>query len=186
MKNNNAHESYSIGFNLLFDSNKIVTLSLSVILSLLIIFADVFTAPQLLLSIFFVIPVMIVAWYNGFYIALIFSLLLPLCRFYIAVNIEPIWEIKYSIMNAVSRMLVFSLVSFVTSKLCNSMKQLHQEVKILEGLIPICANCKKIRDEHQQWQPMEKYITERSEVQFTHGICPDCKETLYGKYLKKS
>ena len=47
-------------------------------------------------------------------------------------------------------------------------------VKQLSGLLPICASCKKIRDDEGTWSPMEVYITERSEAGFTHGICPDC------------
>ena len=47
-------------------------------------------------------------------------------------------------------------------------------VKQLEGIIPICGYCKKIRDDKQSWQQLEKYITEHSEASFSHGICPEC------------
>jgi len=47
-------------------------------------------------------------------------------------------------------------------------------VKMLEGIIPICMYCKKIRDDEESWQQMERYITEHSLAQFSHGICPDC------------
>ncbi len=53
------------------------------------------------------------------------------------------------------------------------------EIKTLSGLIPICAACKKIRDDNGYWQAVEKYITERSNAQFTHGICPECVKKLY-------
>jgi len=59
------------------------------------------------------------------------------------------------------------------------------QIKILGGLIPICANCKKIRDDKGYWNQLEKYLKEHSEAEFTHGICPECKEKLYGPYLKK-
>ena len=49
-------------------------------------------------------------------------------------------------------------------------------VKQLEGLIPICMYCKKIRDDQDSWQQLEKYITEHSEALFSHGICPKCYE----------
>jgi DNA-binding response OmpR family regulator len=51
---------------------------------------------------------------------------------------------------------------------------LRQHVSRLEGLLPICAYCKKIRDENQKWQAVEKYVGERSRTQFSHGICPEC------------
>jgi ligand-binding sensor domain-containing protein len=71
----------------------------------------------------------------------------------------------------------------------NELKQRVNEavaqVKILGGLIPICANCKKIRDDKGYWNQLEKYLKEHSEAEFTHGICPECKEKLYGPYLRK-
>jgi len=53
------------------------------------------------------------------------------------------------------------------------------EVKTLSGLLPICAACKKIRDDQGYWSDIELYIQEHSEAQFTHGICPDCMRRLY-------
>ena len=49
----------------------------------------------------------------------------------------------------------------------------------LGGLLPICANCKKIRDENGAWVPIETFIRDRSDAEFSHGICPGCRETLY-------
>jgi phosphoserine phosphatase RsbU/P len=49
-------------------------------------------------------------------------------------------------------------------------------VKQLEGIIPICMYCKKIRDDHNSWNQLEQYITDHSEAKFSHGICPRCAE----------
>jgi len=54
--------------------------------------------------------------------------------------------------------------------------QALSRVKQLEGIIPICMYCKKIRDDKNSWQQLEKYITEHSEALFSHGMCPDCFE----------
>jgi len=59
------------------------------------------------------------------------------------------------------------------------------KVKLLSGLLPTCAACKKIRDRDGQWQPMEAYIRHHSEAQFTHTLCPDCGEKLYPEYHRK-
>jgi PAS domain S-box-containing protein len=59
------------------------------------------------------------------------------------------------------------------------------EVKALSGLLPICANCKKVRDDQGYWNQIDTYFAAKSDVQFTHGICPDCMKTLYPKYVKK-
>lgn len=53
------------------------------------------------------------------------------------------------------------------------------EIKILNGLIPICASCKKVRDDTGFWEQIEGYIKKNSEANFSHSICPDCHETLY-------
>ena len=55
-------------------------------------------------------------------------------------------------------------------------------VKRLSGMLPICANCKRIRDDHGHWCQVEEYIQNHSEAEFTHGICPDCSKNLYPKY----
>jgi sigma-B regulation protein RsbU (phosphoserine phosphatase) len=51
-------------------------------------------------------------------------------------------------------------------------------VKQLQGLLPICSYCKKIRDDQNYWQQVENYISQHSEAQFSHSICPDCYESL--------
>jgi hypothetical protein len=57
------------------------------------------------------------------------------------------------------------------------LSEAQAKVKHLEGIIPICMYCKKIRDDMESWQQLEQYITEHSEALFSHGICPEC----YGK-----
>jgi hypothetical protein len=53
-----------------------------------------------------------------------------------------------------------------------------KRIKVLEGFLPICANCKQIRKD-DRWEQIEKYISENSLAQFTHSICPDCVKKLY-------
>lgn len=55
----------------------------------------------------------------------------------------------------------------------------REKVKVLQGLLPICSSCKKIRDEKGVWRPLEAYIAEKSEADFTHGVCPECMARLY-------
>lgn len=54
-----------------------------------------------------------------------------------------------------------------------------ETIKTLHGFLPICANCKKIRDDDGQWQDLESFISEHSEAKVSHGICPECKKNLY-------
>ena len=67
----------------------------------------------------------------------------------------------------------------------NELQKALSEIKTLSGLLPICASCKKIRDDKGYWNQIELYIRDHSEAEFSHGICPPCAEKLYG-YLKKS
>jgi PAS domain S-box-containing protein len=59
-------------------------------------------------------------------------------------------------------------------------------IKTLKGLMPICSSCKKIRDDKGYWNHIEAYIRDHSEVEFSHGICPDCAQKLYPKYYHKN
>jgi hypothetical protein len=57
-----------------------------------------------------------------------------------------------------------------------------EQLKVLTGLLPICARCKKIRDDQGYWNQIEAYIQMHSDAKFSHGICPDCAERLYPEY----
>jgi PAS domain S-box-containing protein len=67
-------------------------------------------------------------------------------------------------------------------KLIGELTEALGNVKTLRGLLPICASCKKIRDDHGYWQKVESYISEHTQAEFTHGICPDCLRRLYPEY----
>ena len=58
------------------------------------------------------------------------------------------------------------------------------KVKQLSGLVPICAQCKKIRDDQGYWTQVEQYIHDHSEAEFSHGICPECMEMLYPELME--
>ncbi len=60
-----------------------------------------------------------------------------------------------------------------------TLKNLYKRIRLLEGFIPICANCKKIKNTEDQWEQIEQYITQHSLAQFSHSICPDCARQLY-------
>lgn len=69
--------------------------------------------------------------------------------------------------------------------LISELKDALAKVKQLSGFLPICASCKKIRDDRGYWQQIESYIHEHSEAQFSHGICPSCAKKLYPEYYKQ-
>ncbi len=68
-------------------------------------------------------------------------------------------------------------------RLIGKLKDALSKVKTLQGILPICSHCKKIRDDQGNWQKVEKYIHDRSEAEFSHGICPECAKEVWGDYL---
>ena len=65
-------------------------------------------------------------------------------------------------------------------------KRAGEQIRTLEGLIPICASCKKIRDEEGNWNVLEVYIQNHSAASFTHGTCPECLEQMYRRMSVKA
>ena len=64
------------------------------------------------------------------------------------------------------------------------LEQALAQVKQLQGLLPICSYCKKIRDDQNYWQQVESYIGQHAEVKFSHGICPGCFDTVVKKQIE--
>lgn len=72
------------------------------------------------------------------------------------------------------------LVGQKTETLITSLEQALNEIKTLSGLLPICSSCKKIRDDSGYWTQIESYVSKHTEADFSHSICPDCMDKLYG------
>ncbi len=68
-------------------------------------------------------------------------------------------------------------------KIIQELQTALSEIKTLSGMLPICASCKKIRDDNGYWNQIETYIKKHSEAEFSHSICPDCAKKLYHEYL---
>lgn len=157
-----------------FNPDRQVALWVPILASVVILGVDLLTPSQVQMSIFFILPVLFTAWYNGLIWSIIFSISLPSARFLIASFLEPLWPVEYNILNAINRMIVLCIISLITAKLSTLVKR----VKVLEGLISMCAWCKKIQNENQEWQPLEEYVSDHSNTDFTHGICPECEKLM--------
>jgi len=70
-------------------------------------------------------------------------------------------------------------------RLIKELQEALTRVKSLSGLLPICASCRKIRDKQGAWHNLEAYIRSHTEADFSHGICPDCRRTLYPETIRK-
>ncbi len=70
-------------------------------------------------------------------------------------------------------------------RIIHKLQDALNRVKTLSGLIPICAGCKKIRDDQEYWSDVELYISKHSEAEFSHGLCNECMEKLYPEQYKR-
>jgi DNA-binding response OmpR family regulator len=87
-----------------------------------------------------------------------------------------------------ARMRVGRRVVELQAALASRVAQLQDalsRVKQLQGLLPICSYCKRIRDDHDYWQQVETYMSEHSQATFTHGICPECYEKFFKTELEE-
>jgi uncharacterized PurR-regulated membrane protein YhhQ (DUF165 family) len=96
--------------------------------------------------------------------------------------IKEVAEIKSELNQAQEEIEHRKKIEAEKEKLIQRLKEALSEVKTLRGFLPICARCKKIRDDEGYWQQIEKYVQAHSEAQFSHGICPDCARELYPDY----
>jgi PAS domain S-box-containing protein len=65
-----------------------------------------------------------------------------------------------------------------------ALKKALDDIRTLRGILPICSNCKKIRDDQGLWNSVEKYVRDHTEAEFSHGLCPDCMKNLYPEFVK--
>jgi len=140
------------------------------------ILLDYAVGPRVEFPGLFVVPVLYAGWYGGRAWALPLSLL-PLTHVgTVLLHGAPEAAVFESLISGAVRALVLSLVGWWVSGAGEAQRALSHEVELLQGLLPICSYCKKIRDDEGDWQVLEKYIQDRSEATFTHGVCETCLE----------
>jgi hypothetical protein len=135
--------------------------------------------PFILFPIAFIIPVAVAAWFCRPYYAYFLAVIQPSVRFSFVYLQHSPWRISESAVNATIRIVVLVLFAYLVSRTARQTRELAKRVNLLEGILPICGLCKKIRDEHNHWQPVEVYISNRSEASFSQSLCPDCLNRDY-------
>jgi len=168
-------------------------LSLGLILGLGVL--DYITPLNFHLSLFYALPVAITAWFVGRVPAILTALVSAgvwYCSNHLGVDGYSWWFYKY--WNTGMSFGWFLLVALTISRIRRQLdreKRLNAEladalaqVKQLRGLLPICAWCKKVRDDQGYWHEVGAYISSRSDAQFSHGICPICKEEQLARWRR--
>lgn len=117
----------------------------------------------ILLEVFSFACVVLIIWLNEIF---------DLPHIFFQAEITPInWE--ESLFESIFILILAIIIISITNRL-------FKKMKILEGLLPICASCKKIRDDKGYWKQVDTYIHEHSAVEFSHGLCDECSEKMYG------
>lgn len=138
---------------------------------------DFVTGPHLEFPAIYVLPATLSAWYSGRWPAVALAVGLPGSRLWFTLQF---WHTPVNLTNALTRIGVFLVIALVFDRFAEHEKKLEREIRVLEGMLPICSVCKSIRDAKGEWQPLEHYIQNRSEATFTHGLCPVCIDKHYG------
>ncbi len=144
---------------------------------------DYATGPFIQFPALYIAPVAFTAWYLGLPGAITLAVLLPGMRLGFVLWWEEPGGIGYAVVNALIHSTVLTLLALLTHALARRTHALEREVRVLRGILPICAFCKKIRDDDGSWQPLERVITARSEARFSHGFCEECGRKHYGGLL---
>jgi hypothetical protein len=148
------------------------------------------THLALSLSVFYLIPIALVVWYVGRTAGIVVAGLCAIVWLLVDIFSDmslpttflPYWQ-------AVMRLAFFLIVVFLLDarqravrdrdRLIEELLVALGNVKTLRGLLPICASCKKVRDDKGYWSQIEKYVREHSEAAFSHSLCPECEKKLY-------
>jgi hypothetical protein len=146
---------------------------------------DWLTGYELTFFVFYFLPVALGAWMLGLEASIALAVLGGLVWFGADVLSGQTYSSHfYAVWNTAVRFVSFLVIGWSVAKLkemldreretAASLRKALSEVKVLESFLPICAQCKKIRNKEGEWQQLESYIGEHSNTQFTHGYCPEC------------
>ena len=130
-----------------------------------------------------VVPVLLATRLSGRSWGLSLSILLPSAHAAIMLSQNRfVIPMVHLVLAMVLHTLTLVLVVELVHRLQKKNREAMQQIKILTGMLPICSNCKDIRDDHGYWKRIEEYLSLHAEVEFTHGVCPDCVAKLYPEY----
>ena len=144
-----------------------------------ILTVDFFTGPFVQVAILFVLPVALATWGQGKHWGFVVAVALPLARlpvFFLFWHVPSSWTLEF-VDTAIDVVVLLGMAQII-----DHVARQRREILVLEGMLPICVFCKRIRDESGGWRQLESYIAERSEAKFTHTFCAECGQAHYGKF----
>jgi hypothetical protein len=131
-----------------------------------------------------VVPVLLATRISGRIWGFCLSVLLPIGHSAILISQgRQAFPLVHLLLALMMHTLTLILVVELIHRLQAKNKEAMRRIKILTGMLPICSNCKDIRDDRGYWKRIEEYLSQHAEVEFTHGVCPDCMAKLYPEYV---
>jgi hypothetical protein len=154
------------------------------LVSVIVLVIDYITGKHMEFPIAYALPVGMAAWGEQKGTAYGIAILLPLARVGFHFPWHETQSLSMAVFNAPITVLALILYAYLVDRTAWQTRALEKKIRVLEGILPICASCKRIRNEKNEYEQIEKYITKHSEASFSHGICPECAKRLYPEYFK--
>ncbi len=158
------------------------TIASCVSVAVIVLMTDYFTGKLIRFPIIYALPVGMAAWREKKVMAYTIAILLPLARLWFQFSWQETQPLFVSVINASVRASALMLYAYLIIRIALQTSALEKRVGTLEGILPICASCKRIRNEKGEYEQIEKYIMARTEASFSHGICQECAKKLYPDY----
>ena len=163
---------------------------LGIPLTLMVALLDYITRDELQVSVLYLVPIALASWKLGKREAVFVASFSALIWFVAETpGLRQTTSVWIPFLNMLALFGLFLTVALILSalreafaeqkRLIGELEEALGRVKTLTGLLPMCSWCKKVRDDHGYWQAVEAYIHEHSNAEVTHGICPECKTSLF-------
>jgi len=165
-----------------------MTLLITFTMLAVVVAGDYVTGPYFIFDLFYLAPILFMTWHRGQRAGSILAAVCAVLWYVVmrAVN-HPLTHPWMWAWNVAIRFLVTYVVVWLLAHLKRETIELRDalsQVHLLRGMLPICAWCKKIRNDEGYWQQIEQYVQEHSDATFTHGICPACATTVFDGELR--
>lgn len=163
------------------------------LLAVLILYIDLQIPLGVALGVPYVVVILISLWSPKKWLTVLLAVISSIFTIFAFFYKPPVADMWKVIFNRALALFVIWVTTILTlymktlgekrEQLINEREKTLSQIKVLQGLLPICSSCKKIRDDKGCWEQMEVYISEKSEALFNHSLCPECAQKLYPDYF---
>jgi glucose-6-phosphate-specific signal transduction histidine kinase len=184
-------------FDYLNGKSKLFLVTFVLGLDLFIGVVDYLTGYKVRVDVFYLVPIVFMAWFFGKKAGILMSFVAVLTSIAADALYGKVYHNYFrASWNTTAHFIFFVLTALLITRLRIYMQERTDlifklqnalsDVKELSGILPICASCKKIRDDEGYWRHVEEYLIRHTNAEFTHGLCKECSKKLYPQFDKES